>query len=60
MSWKIGLDTLLGVAEVLYAEQRETVCAPPALLQRVVSEGLVGKKAARGLYGCSPEEAGRG
>jgi 3-hydroxybutyryl-CoA dehydrogenase len=46
----IGLDTVLGVAETLYGEQREQLFAPPALLQRLVSAGLLGRKTRRGLY----------
>lgn len=46
----IGLDTVQGVAETLYAEQREQLFAPPPLLQRLVSAGLLGRKSGRGLY----------
>lgn len=46
----IGLDTVLSVAETLYAEQREQLFAPPALLQRLVSAGLLGRKSGQGLY----------
>lgn len=46
----IGLDTVQGVAETLYAEHREQLFAPPPLLQRLVSAGLLGRKAGRGLY----------
>jgi 3-hydroxybutyryl-CoA dehydrogenase len=46
----IGLDTVLGVAETLYAEQRQQLFAPPALLQRLVAAGLLGRKTGRGLY----------
>lgn len=46
----IGLDTVLGVAETLYAEQREQLFAPPALLQRLVSAGRLGRKTGHGLY----------
>lgn len=46
----IGLDTVLGVAETLYAEQREQLFAPPALLQRLVAAGRLGRKTGRGLY----------
>ena len=49
----IGLDTVLGVAETLYAEQREQLFAPPPLLQRLVSAGLLGRKTGRGLYNYS-------
>lgn len=46
----IGLDTVLSVAESLYAEHREQLFAPPPLLQRLVAAGLVGRKTGRGLY----------
>lgn len=46
----IGLDTVLGVAETLYAEHREQLFAPPPLLQRLVAAGLLGRKSGRGLY----------
>lgn len=46
----IGLDTVQSVAETLYAEHREQLFAPPPLLQRLVSAGLLGRKTGRGLY----------
>lgn len=46
----IGLDTVMGVAETLYAEHREQLFAPPPLLQRLVAAGLLGRKSGRGLY----------
>jgi 3-hydroxybutyryl-CoA dehydrogenase len=46
----IGLDTVLGVSETLYAEHREQLFAPPPLLQRLVAAGLLGRKTGRGLY----------
>jgi 3-hydroxybutyryl-CoA dehydrogenase len=46
----IGLDTVMGVAETLYAEHREQFYAPPPLLKRLVSAGLLGRKSGRGLY----------
>ncbi len=46
----IGLDTVMGVAESLYAEHREQLYAPPPLLQRLVAAGLLGRKSGRGLY----------
>jgi 3-hydroxybutyryl-CoA dehydrogenase len=49
----IGLDTVMGVAETLYAEHREPLFAPPPLLQRLVSAGLLGRKTGRGLYSYS-------
>ena len=49
----IGLDTVMGVAETLYAEHREPLFAPPPLLQRLVAAGLLGRKSGRGLYSYS-------
>ena len=49
----IGLDTVLGVAETLYAENREAHLAPPPLLQRLVSAGLLGRKSGRGIFSYS-------
>ncbi|MFE5393061.1 3-hydroxybutyryl-CoA dehydrogenase [Streptomyces sp. NPDC056568] len=46
----IGLDTTLAIAETLYAEFREPLYAPPALLSRMVQAGHVGRKAGRGFY----------
>jgi 3-hydroxybutyryl-CoA dehydrogenase len=46
----IGLDTVLSIAETLYAEHRDQLYAPPPLLQRLVSAGLLGRKSLRGLY----------
>lgn len=46
----IGLDTVMGVAETLYAEHREQLFAPPPLLQRLVAARLLGRKTGRGLY----------
>jgi len=46
----IGLDTLLLVAESLYAEHLDPVFAPPALLRRMVEAGHWGRKSGRGFY----------
>jgi 3-hydroxybutyryl-CoA dehydrogenase len=46
----IGLDTVMGVSETLYEEHREQLFAPPPLLRRLVSAGLLGRKTGRGLY----------
>jgi 3-hydroxybutyryl-CoA dehydrogenase len=46
----IGLDTVIGVSETLYAEHREQLFAPPPLLQRLVAAGLLGRKSGRGFY----------
>jgi 3-hydroxybutyryl-CoA dehydrogenase len=46
----IGLDTLQAVAESMYAEYAEPLHAPPPLLRRMTSAGLLGRKAGRGFY----------
>lgn len=46
----IGLDTVVSVAETLYAEHREQLFAPPPLLQRLVAANMLGRKTSRGLY----------
>jgi 3-hydroxybutyryl-CoA dehydrogenase len=46
----IGLDTLLAVSESLYEEFRDPASVPPALLNRMVEAGLLGRKSGRGFY----------
>ena len=46
----VGLDTLLAVAESLYEEFRDPASVAPALLNRMVEAGLLGRKAGRGFY----------
>jgi 3-hydroxybutyryl-CoA dehydrogenase len=46
----IGLDTLLAVSESLYEEFRDPGSVAPALLNRMVEAGLLGRKAGRGFY----------
>ena len=46
----IGLDTMKSVAESLYAEFKEPLYAPPALLARMVAAGWLGRKSGRGFY----------
>ena len=46
----IGLDTTAAIAESLYAEFREPHLAPPPLLLRMVTGGLLGRKSGRGFY----------
>ncbi len=46
----IGLDTMLLVAESLYAEHLDPRFAPPALLRRRVEAGHFGRKSGQGFY----------
>jgi 3-hydroxybutyryl-CoA dehydrogenase len=46
----IGLDTTMAVAESMYAETREQLYAPPALLLRKVEAGELGRKSGRGFF----------
>jgi 3-hydroxybutyryl-CoA dehydrogenase len=46
----IGLDTLLAVSASLYDEFRDPGSVAPALLNRMVEAGLLGRKSGRGFY----------
>ncbi|MGW1072866.1 3-hydroxybutyryl-CoA dehydrogenase [Streptomyces sp. NPDC002537] len=46
----IGLDTVVAIAESLYAEFKEPLYAPPPLLRRMVEAGLLGRKSGRGFH----------
>jgi 3-hydroxybutyryl-CoA dehydrogenase len=46
----IGLDTLLAVSESLYEEFRDPASVAPALLNRMVEAGLLGRKSGRGFF----------
>ena len=46
----IGLDTHLFIANVLFEEFKEPAFAPPPLLRRMVTAGLLGRKVGRGFY----------
>jgi 3-hydroxybutyryl-CoA dehydrogenase len=46
----VGLDTLLAVAESLYEEFRDPASVPPAVLNRMVEAGLLGRKTGQGFY----------
>jgi 3-hydroxybutyryl-CoA dehydrogenase len=46
----IGLDTLVRVADSLYAEFQEPLYAAPPLLRRMVESGWLGRKSGRGFH----------
>jgi len=46
----IGLDTAVRIAEIMFEEFREARFAPPPLLRRMVTGGLLGRKSGRGFY----------
>ena len=55
----IGLDTLLAVSQSLYEEFRDPSSVAPALLNRMVEAGLLGRKTGRGFYDYSSWERSR-
>ncbi|MFI6096924.1 3-hydroxybutyryl-CoA dehydrogenase [Lentzea sp. NPDC051213] len=46
----VGLDTVAAVGESMYAETKEPLHAPPALLLRMIDGGYLGRKSGRGFY----------
>lgn len=46
----LGLDVILRIAQVMFAEFGERRFAPPPLLKRMVAAGLYGQKSGRGFY----------
>ena len=46
----IGLDTMVLVAETLFAEYGDDFYQPPPLLRRMVAAGHLGRKTGRGFY----------
>ena len=51
----VGNDTLLKVAEIMFAEYREAQYAPPAVLKVLVAAGRFGRKSGKGFYDYSVE-----
>ncbi|KAA0181457.1 3-hydroxybutyryl-CoA dehydrogenase [Cupriavidus gilardii] len=50
----IGLDTMLAVMEVLYAEFADPKYRPAMLMREMVAAGYLGRKTGRGVYVYSP------
>ena len=46
----VGLDVRLDIARYLHAELKSEAFRPPGLLERMVSEGRLGKKSGSGFY----------
>jgi len=46
----IGLDTIVSIANSMYAEYKEPLYAAPPLLQRMVDAGRLGRKTGSGFY----------
>lgn len=46
----IGLDTVLYIADIMFAEFKDKHYAAPPLLKRMVNAGYLGKKSGRGFY----------
>ncbi|MEE9399774.1 MAG: 3-hydroxybutyryl-CoA dehydrogenase [Dehalococcoidales bacterium] len=46
----VGLDTLLFIADSMYADFKERQYAPPVLLTKMVTAGRLGRKTGKGFY----------
>ncbi len=46
----VGLDTVVRIGDIMFAEYREARYAPPPLLRRMVASGWLGRKSGRGFY----------
>ncbi|MFH1651074.1 MAG: 3-hydroxybutyryl-CoA dehydrogenase [Chloroflexota bacterium] len=46
----VGLDTLLFIADGIYAEFKEDKFVPPVLLRKMVTAGWLGRKTGKGFY----------
>jgi len=46
----VGLDTMLFIADAMYAETHDPRYAAPPLLRRMVTAGQLGRKSGRGFY----------
>jgi 3-hydroxybutyryl-CoA dehydrogenase len=46
----IGLDTIYYIGNIMFDEFREQRFAPPSLLKRMVTAGLLGRKSGKGFY----------
>ncbi|MEJ5199415.1 MAG: 3-hydroxybutyryl-CoA dehydrogenase [Anaerolineae bacterium] len=46
----VGLDTVLAIADAVFAETKDVRFAVPPLLRRMVSAGYLGRKSGRGFY----------
>ena len=51
----VGLDTTYRIAEIMFTEYREPKYAPPPLLKRMVTAGLMGRKSGKGFYDYSAD-----
>jgi 3-hydroxybutyryl-CoA dehydrogenase len=51
----VGLDTTYRIAEIMFTEYRERRYAPPPLLKRMVTAGLMGRKSGKGFYDYSAD-----
>jgi 3-hydroxybutyryl-CoA dehydrogenase len=46
----VFLDTVYKIAEIMFAEYRDSRYAPPPLLKRMVLAGMLGRKSGKGFY----------
>lgn len=53
----VGLDVRLSIAKYLHSELKHPAFQPPAILERMVAEGRLGRKVGRGFYEWENETA---
>jgi len=46
----IGLDTTLYIANAMFDEYKDPLCAPPIMLKKMVAAGQLGRKSGKGFY----------
>lgn len=46
----VGIDTVVRISEIMFAEYRDARYAAPALLRRMVDRGWYGRKSGKGFY----------
>ena len=51
----VGIDTTYYIANIMYDEFRDPVCAPPPLMKRMIIAGYYGKKSGKGFYDYSTD-----
>ena len=46
----VGIDTTLFIADAIYEELKDPLCAPPVILKKMVTAGWLGRKTGKGFF----------